>query len=49
MVANVTDLLILNTLEVVGVPIVVAAAPEDLQDSAMRLDEIIAPYWSDVA
>jgi hydrogenase-1 operon protein HyaF len=46
---NSMDTLILNTLEVVDVPHVVKAAPEDLLDSAQRLDEIIAPYWSDVA
>ena len=41
--------LILNTLEVVDVPAAISAAPEDLADSAMRLDSILAPYWSDVA
>jgi hydrogenase-1 operon protein HyaF len=41
--------LILNTLEVVEMPGVVAAAPEDLADSAERLAEILEPYWSDVA
>jgi len=40
---------ILNTLEVVDVPQVLCAADEDLRDSATRLEEIIAPYWSDVA
>ena len=45
---NSMGVLILNTLEVVAVPIVVAAAPEDLTDSGTRLAEIIAPYWSDV-
>ena len=39
---------ILNSLEVVDVPVVVKAAAEDLQDSASRLDEILEPYWSDV-
>ena len=39
--------LILNTIEVVNVPPVVAAAPEDLDDSATRLEEILAPYWAD--
>lgn len=46
---NSMGVLILNTLEVVDVPIVVAAAAEDLADSGTRLEEIIAPYWSDVA
>ena len=39
--------LILNLLEVVEVPAVVAAAPEDIADSAIRLGEILAPYWKD--
>lgn len=39
--------LILNLLEVVDVPAVVAAAPEDIADSAQRLEEILAPYWND--
>lgn len=37
---------ILNTLEVVDVPEVLKAAPEDLKDSAARLDEILVPYWA---
>jgi hydrogenase-1 operon protein HyaF len=41
--------LILNSIEIVNVPEVVAAAAEDLSDSAQRLNEILAPYWSDVA
>ena len=41
--------LILNTLEVVEMPNVVAAAPEDLADSAERLAEILEPYWPEVA
>lgn len=41
--------LILNSLEVTAVPDVVIAAPEDLADSAVRLKEILAPYWSDAA
>jgi hydrogenase-1 operon protein HyaF len=41
--------LILNTIEVVDVPQVLCAAPEDIRDSTERLAEIIAPYWSDVA
>lgn len=40
---------ILNSIEVVAIPEVVRAAAEDLADSAVRLDEILAPYWSDVA
>ncbi|MDJ0758177.1 MAG: hydrogenase expression/formation protein [Woeseiaceae bacterium] len=41
--------LILNSLEIVGVPIVVMAAAEDLADSAERLEQILAPYLPDVA
>jgi hydrogenase-1 operon protein HyaF len=41
--------LILNSIEVTAVPDVVAAAPEDLSDSAERLSEILAPYWPVVA
>ncbi|MDX1506749.1 MAG: hydrogenase expression/formation C-terminal domain-containing protein [Woeseiaceae bacterium] len=41
--------LILNTLEVVEVPQVVLAAPEDIADSAARLADIIAPYWPELA
>lgn len=46
---NAMSNLILNCLEVIDIPHVVRAAPEDLRDSAERLDEILAPYWSDVA
>jgi hypothetical protein len=42
-------ILILNLLEVVDVPEVVGAAAEDLVDSANRLNDILAPYWSEVA
>ena len=41
--------LILNCLEVVDLPDIVRAAPEDLGDSRARLDDILAPYWTDVA
>lgn len=41
--------LILNSIEVVAVPEVVIAAGEDLRDSAVRLREILAPYWQDEA
>ena len=41
--------LILNTLEIVEVPQVVLAAPEDIADSAQRLADIITPYWPEVA
>lgn len=41
--------LILNSLEVVDIPAVIRAAHEDLRDSARRLHEILAPYWSDLA
>lgn len=46
---NSMNTLILNTLEVTDVPSVVAAAPEDLRDSAQRLEEILAPYWAEIA
>lgn len=46
---NAMGTLILNSLEVAGVPEVVCAAAEDLVDSATRLDELLEPYWSDVA
>ena len=38
---NTMDTLILNTLEVVDVPAVARAAPEDLEDSAGRLREVM--------
>ena len=41
--------LILNTIEVTDVPEAISAAPEDLRDSATRLDDILTPYWPDVA
>lgn len=46
---NSMGVLILNSIEIADVPEVVAAAAEDLRDSASRLDEILTPYWSDVA
>jgi hydrogenase-1 operon protein HyaF len=46
---NSMGILILNLLEVVDVPEVVGAAAEDLVDSANRLNDILAPYWSEVA
>jgi len=41
---NSQDALILNTIEVVDVPDVALAAPEDIVDSAERLDEILELY-----
>jgi hydrogenase-1 operon protein HyaF len=46
---NGMDKLILNSIEIVAVPEVVIAAEEDLRDSAIRLQEILAPYWQDEA
>ena len=46
---NSMGMLILNTLEVVDVPAVLCAAPEDLLDSAKRLEGILTPYWPEVA
>ncbi|MBO4227485.1 hydrogenase expression/formation protein [Bradyrhizobium neotropicale] len=42
---NVMDTIILDTLEVGGVPTVALAAEEDLWDSAERLQEIIKAYF----
>ncbi len=39
---NSSGQLILNTLEITGLPKVVMAAPEDLEDSASRLGEVLA-------
>lgn len=41
---NSMDILILNTIEVIDIPRVACAAPEDLRDSALRLGEILEPY-----
>ncbi|MCG8429042.1 MAG: hydrogenase expression/formation protein [Chromatiales bacterium] len=41
---NSTDVIILNTIEVVDVPLVAKASREDIQDSAQRLEEILAVY-----
>ena len=38
---NSTDVLILDTFEVTGMPEVALAAPEDLADSAKRLVEVL--------
>ncbi len=46
---NSTGALILNSIETSGIPEVVIAAAEDLRDSAQRLEELLAPYWSQVA
>jgi len=40
---------ILTTLEVVDVPALLCAAPEDLADSATRLEAILAPYRDELA
>ncbi len=42
---NVMDTIILDTLEVGGVPTAVLAADEDFEDSAERLQEIIEAYF----
>lgn len=41
---NSRDAIVLNTIEVVDVPNVACAAPEDLKDSAQRLGEILEVY-----
>lgn len=43
---NSTDDIILDTLEVGGVPVATLAADEDLQDSAERMQEIIGAYFT---
>lgn len=43
---NAMDTIILDTLEVGGVPVVALAADEDFEDSAERLKEIIEAYFS---
>lgn len=40
--------LILDTIEIIDVPNVAKAAPEDIRDSAARLEEIIEPYWGEM-
>lgn len=42
---NAMDTIILDTLEVGGVPTVALAADEDFEDSAERLKEIIEAYF----
>lgn len=44
---NSVGTLILNTLEIIDVPGVACAAPEDISDSRERLKQIIEPYWAD--
>lgn len=44
---NSMDRMILNSLEVVDVPMVARAAPEDIADSRQRLEELLEPYWRD--
>lgn len=44
---NSEDVLILNTIEVIDIPEVAKAAPEDLADSALRLKEILDIYSVD--
>ncbi len=45
---NSTGKLILNTLEIVDVPLVACAAPEDIQVSAERLKDMLEPYRDDL-
>ena len=45
---NSEDKLILNTIEVIDIPEVAIAAPEDLEDSAERLREILEVYDVDL-
>jgi len=46
---NSVGTLILNSIEIIDVPGVACAAQEDIQDSKERLDDILEPYWSDMA
>ncbi len=46
---NSMGVMILNTLEVVDVPAVIRAAPEDLADSASRLEAILEPYGAELS
>ena len=41
---NSDDKIILNTIEVIDIPEVAAAAPEDIEDSAERLQDILSVY-----
>ena len=41
---NSDDKIILNTIEVIDIPEVAAAAPEDIEDSAERLQDILGVY-----
>jgi len=41
---NSRDVVVLNTIEIVDVPSVACAAPEDLSDSAQRIGEILEVY-----
>jgi hydrogenase-1 operon protein HyaF len=41
--------LILNTLEVVDIPLVACAAQDDLDDSRRRIRELLEPYWQELA
>jgi hydrogenase-1 operon protein HyaF len=41
---NARDAIVLNTIEVVGIPEVACAAPEDLRDSGQRLGEVLAVF-----
>jgi hydrogenase-1 operon protein HyaF len=41
--------LILNSIEIIDVPAVACAAPDDISDTRDRLADILEPYWVDVA
>ncbi len=45
---NSTGKLILNTLEIVDIPLVACAAPEDIQASAERLKDLLEPYRNEL-
>ncbi len=46
---NSDDKLILNTIEIIDIPEVASAAPEDLEDSAERLKDILEIYNIDIS
>lgn len=44
---NSMNSLILNSLEVIGMPVVVKAAREDIEATSERLQDLVSPYWRD--
>ncbi len=46
---NSVGTLILDSIEIIDAPGVACAALEDIQDSRSRLEDILEPYWADMA